>query len=380
MVRNVVVLGSTGSIGRQTLDVIRLFPDRVQIFGLAAGTNVELLGEQAHQFRPKLVCVGAGADKNFGRGNANALRGDEGIVELVTHPEVDLVVVGTSGSAGLLPTLAALDSGKAIALANKETLIMAGSIIREKIRSGSGQLVPVDSEHSAIWQCIEGEPQHRIERMTLTASGGALRHLSLDELDSVSPQQALQHPTWHMGKKITIDSANLMNKGLEVVEAHWLFNVPYDKIDVVLHPQSIVHSFVTFDDSATKAQLGFPDMRLPIQYALSHPDRWKNDFPRLDLQSMGTLQFAPVDHRRYPALRLAIEAGRKGGTFPTVLCAADEVAVDAFLNGRIPFTRIPTIIEGALERHNPCQSPELGDILEADIWARSAAASGVAAI
>jgi 1-deoxy-D-xylulose-5-phosphate reductoisomerase len=306
-------------------------------------------------------------------GIAELLQGEGGVVELVSRPEVDLVVVGSAGSGGLLPTLAALRAGKLVALANKETLVMAGAVIRQELEAGQGQLVPIDSEHSAIWQCLQGEPHRSIERLILTASGGALRNLSPKELEGVTPEQALHHPTWNMGKKITVDCANLMNKGLEAIEARWLFDIPMDSIEIVVHHQSIIHSLVTFDDSSTKAQLGLPDMRLPIQYALSHPERWPNDLPRLDLAAVGTLSFAPIDLQRYPALRLALEAGRASGTYPAVLAAADEVAVDAFLAEAISFTRIPGIVETALQQHTPCLSPTLDDILGADAWSRSVA-------
>jgi 1-deoxy-D-xylulose-5-phosphate reductoisomerase len=374
MRRNLVVLGSTGSIGRQTLDVARRFKDRIAVFGLAAYRNAEILAAQAAEFCPAAVALGPDTDTDAALSNVRVLRGESAMTELVTHPEVDLVVVGTAGSAGLLPTLAALRAGKLVALANKETLVMAGSVIRQTLGDGSGgELVPIDSEHSAIWQCLQGEPKQSIEQLTLTASGGALRGLSRDELKEVTPEQALHHPTWSMGPKITIDSANLMNKGLEAIEARWLFDLPFDRIHVLLHPQSIVHSLVTFSDGSTKAQLGLPDMRLPIQYALSHPARWSNDLPRLDLGSVGRLSFAPVDLDRYPALDLALRAGQAGGTYPAVLSAADEVAVQAFLEKRIKFTEIPSIVQAALDAHRPSVTPALDDILEADRWARSTA-------
>jgi 1-deoxy-D-xylulose-5-phosphate reductoisomerase len=371
MRRNLVVLGSTGSIGRQTLDVARAFPDRVRVHGLASYRNVGLLQQQAEGFRPSVVAVGPGAPwKGLDFAGAKVLTGPEALVELAADPQADLVVVGTAGSAGLLPTLAALRAGKLVALANKETLVMAGSVIGEELRRGSGQLVPIDSEHSAIWQCLQGEPHDAIERLTLTASGGALRGLAAAELAAVTPEQALAHPTWNMGPKITVDSANLMNKGLEAIEARWLFDLPLERIDVVYHPQSIVHSLVTFVDGSTKAQLGLPDMRLPIQYALCHPHRWRNALPRLDLATVGALHFGVIDLDRYPALRIALEAGQRGGTFPAVLSAADEVAVAAFLAGRIGFTRIPAVVEETLERHEGCSSPGLDVILQADTWAR----------
>ncbi len=370
MVRNILLLGSTGSIGRQTLDVARELADRVRVVGLAGYTNVSLLKEQAEEFEPlSVVTTPEGHEALLGSAR-EVLVGAAGMEELCRRPEVDLVVVATSGEAGLLPTLAALEAGKLVALANKETLVAAGSLIQEALRSGSGQLVPIDSEHSAIWQCLQGEPGKSIERLTLTASGGALRDRTGDELRHVTPQEALSHPTWQMGRKITIDSANLMNKGLEVLEATWLFDLPMEAVEVVLHAQSIVHSLVTFKDSSTKAQLGLPNMRLPIQYALSHPDRWPNQLERLDLAQVGRLDFAPVDLRRYPALALALQAGRAGGTYPAVLCAADEMAIEAFLSGAITFTRIPEIVEAVLDAHENCGSPELGDIIEASRWAR----------
>jgi 1-deoxy-D-xylulose-5-phosphate reductoisomerase len=370
MVRNILLLGSTGSIGRQTLDVARELADRVRVVGLAGYTNVSLLKEQAEEFKPlSVVTTPEGHEALLGSAR-EVLVGAAGMEELCRRPEVDLVVVATSGEAGLLPTLAALEAGKLVALANKETLVAAGSLIQEALRSGSGQLVPIDSEHSAIWQCLQGEPGKSIERLTLTASGGALRDRTGDELQHVTPQEALSHPTWQMGRKITIDSANLMNKGLEVLEATWLFDLPMEAVEVVLHAQSIVHSLVTFKDSSTKAQMGLPNMRLPIQYALSHPDRWPNQLERLDLAQVGRLDFAPVDLRRYPALALALQAGRAGGTYPAVLCAADEMAIEAFLSGAITFTRIPEIVEAVLDAHDNCGSPELGDIIEASRWAR----------
>lgn len=372
--RNVVVLGSTGSIGRQTLDVARQFPERIRIYGLAARSSRALLEQQTALWKPAAVAFPGARGAGFGAsGDVEVLDGEAGMIDLVQRPEVDLVVVGTVGRAGLLPTIAALRAGKLVALANKEVLVMAGSIIGREIESGGGSLVPIDSEHSAIWQCLQGEPNRSVEVLTLTASGGALRGLPLEDLEGVTPEQALQHPTWRMGDKITVDSATLMNKGLEVIEARWLFHLPIERIRIVLHPQSIVHSLVTFDDSSTKAQLGLPDMRLPIQYALSHPERWHNDLPRLDLATAGALTFAPIDFARYPALQLAIEAGLRGGIYPAVLSAADEVAVDAFLAGRIPFPHIAQIVLETLDRATPCPDPDLDDILGADAWGRQTA-------
>jgi 1-deoxy-D-xylulose-5-phosphate reductoisomerase len=301
------------------------------------------------------------------------------MVEMAADPEVDLVVAATGGTAGLRPALAALGAGKRVALANKEALVMAGALLVEAGSRSGGELVPIDSEHSAIWQCLQGEPERAVERLTLTASGGALRHLPMEALQQVTPAQALRHPTWSMGRKITIDSANLLNKGLEVLEAQWLFNVGAERIDVVQHAESIVHSLVTFEDGSTKAQLGIPDMRVPIQYALSHPERWGNDLPRLDLAQAGSLSFAPIDLERYPALQLAREAGRRGETYPAVLVGADEVAVESFLTGKIGFTDIPRLIEDTMDRHQPTQDPGLDGILDADRWARGMAESLVSA-
>lgn len=366
MPRNLVVLGSTGSIGRQTLEVAAAFPEQVRVYGLAAGHNAIELQRQIAAFHPRavsslapLLCSGV-----------ESLPGPKGMIELVSRAEVDLVVVGTVGAAGLAPTLAALRAGKLVALANKEVLVMAGQVIHQVLQEGRGELVPIDSEHSAIWQCLQGEPGSAVERLTLTASGGALRHLPLEQLKAVTPEQALQHPTWSMGAKITVDSATLMNKGLEVIEARWLFDLPQDRIEVVAHPQSIIHSLVTFADGSTKAQLGLPDMRLPIQYALSHPQRWPNSLARLDLAAVGELTFGPVDLARYPALGLALEAGRQGGGAPAVLSAADEIAVGAFLQQRLPFTEIPSVVAATLAAHPHCPAPDLESILDIDEWAR----------
>jgi 1-deoxy-D-xylulose-5-phosphate reductoisomerase len=380
MSRSLVVLGSTGSIGRQTLDIARRFPDRIGVHGLAGGRNVDELNRQIAAVRPRVVCLGGTEQRHsIQAAGSSVLTGIDGMVEMATDPAVDLVVAATGGTAGLLPALAGLKAGKRVALANKEALVMAGSILVEAARDGGGELVPIDSEHSAIWQCLLGENGRNVERLTLTASGGALRHLAPAELASVTPQQALRHPTWKMGRKITVDSANLLNKGLEVLEAQWLFGIAADRIDVVQHPQSIVHSLVTFDDGSTKAQLGIPDMRVPIQYALSHPERWGNDLPRLDLAHVGSLTFGPVDLSRYPALGLAREAGKRGGTYPAVLVGADEVAVGAFLDERIRFVDIPALIADTLSRHDGTQNPDLDAIIAADRWARGTAESLVSA-
>ena len=377
MRRNVAILGSTGSIGTQTLDVAREMQEHVRVVGLAAGTNVELLERQVVEFKPSAVWAARPVSGSLPP-ETRVVSGPEGMAEIAASPDVDLVVVATTGRAGLLPTLAALRAGKLVALANKESLVMAGSVVTEALRSGSGELVPIDSEHSAIWQCLQGETSRSIERLTLTASGGALRDLPADRLAQVTPEQALHHPTWSMGRKITVDSANLMNKGLEVIEACWLFDLPMDRIEVVMHAESIVHSLVTFDDSSTKAQMGLPNMRLPIQYAMSHPARWSNALPRLDLASVGELHFGPVDLARYPALEIALAAGRAGGNAPAALSAADEIAVEAFLAGNLGFIRIPAVVEAVMARLDHCSDPSLDDTIETDAWARSAAKALIA--
>ncbi|MFN8555864.1 MAG: 1-deoxy-D-xylulose-5-phosphate reductoisomerase [Dehalococcoidia bacterium] len=374
----VAVLGSTGSIGAQTLDVIRSLPEHFHVVALAAGRNVDLLYRQVTEFRPRLVCADAEIDR--------ALLADvqvAPIVEVATHPDVDVVVVGTVGAAGLLPTLAALRAGKAVALANKEALVMAGELVVATAKAGGGQLRPVDSEHSAIWQCLWGEEPDGIARLLLTASGGALRDLPLAALADVTPAQALRHPTWSMGRKITVDSATLFNKGLETMEAHWLFDVPMDRIEVVMHRESIVHSLVEFLDGSIKAQLGTPSMMLPIQCALSYPRRLPRPHDqRLDLGALGSLRFASPDFDRYPCLSLAIEAGRKGQSYPAVAAAADEVAVERFLATEIRFTDIAAVIEQTLAAHDSVPAADLDTILAADAWARSYArrVGGVAAI
>lgn len=361
----VAVLGSTGSIGTQTLDVIRALGGRLRVVALAAGRNTDLLYRQVAEFRPSLVCADAALDPDRLAG-AHVVP----MEAMAAHPDVDVVLVGTPGAAGLAPTLAALRAGKAVALANKEALVMAGAVLTRAAAEGGGELRPVDSEHSAIWQCLWGEERGGIARLILTASGGALRDRPLESLDAVTPEEALRHPTWTMGRKVTVDSATLFNKGLETIEARWLFDVPVERIEVVMHRESIVHSLVEFRDGSVKAQLGLPNMRLPIQCALTYPERLPCPVPRLDLAALGSLQFAPPDFARYPCLALAMEAGRRGGTYPAVLAAADEVAVEEFLAGRIRFTDIPRLIEWVLAAHSPGPEDDLDAVLEADTWAR----------
>ncbi len=361
--KRLAILGSTGSIGQQTLDVVRSFPDRLQVIGLAGGKNTELLTRQVDEFRPNLVSVSDGQGLPILRYDNSSLD------ELASHPEVDLVVVAISGKAGLSPTMAAIRAGKDIALATKEVLVAAGEIVTAEAKRCHAQILPIDSEPSAIWQCLHGEDKG-IAKLILTASGGPFHRLSPSELRVVTPQQALEHPTWKMGKKVTIDSATLMNKGFEVIETHWLFDVPFDDIEIVVHPQSIVHSMVEFVDGSVKAQLSLPDMRLPIQYALLYPERPSSKLPRLDFARIGSLSFEAPDLEKFPCLKLALEAGQKGGTYPAVLSAADEVAVELFLEGRIGFLDIAKVVHKALEQHQGISNPSLEEVLAADAWAR----------
>ena len=381
MVKQVAVLGSTGSIGRQTLDVLRAMPQLFRVVGLAAGKNLDLLAEQVREFKPEFIGrPPEDTDTELLKRTVDINNNMLPLDEMAASPKVDIVVVATSGKVGLRPTLAALRAGKDIALANKESLVSAGEIITREAKKSGARILPVDSEHSAIWQCLGGESQEAA-RIILTASGGPFRQLPFKQLEKVTVAQALHHPSWRMGKKVTIDSATLMNKGLEVIEAHWLFNMPYDRIEVLVHPQSIIHSMVEFIDGSIKAQLSYPDMRLPIQYALSYPERIPNlQLPRLDWALVKSLDFELPAYDRFPCLQLAIEAGKQGGTYPAVLCAADEVAVELFLDGRIRFTDIAGLIERTLEQHQLIANPTLEEIEAADTWARETllkTASGV---
>src|SRR6266487_68487 len=343
--RRIALLGSTGSIGQQTLDVVRSFHEHFRLVALAARTALP-----------------------------NVVLGEQGLFEVATHPEADIVVAATSGLVGLEPTLAAIRTGKTIALANKETLVMAGHLVTQEARRAGIPILPVDSEHSAIWQCLRGEQTNEVNRLLLTASGGPFRLATLEQINSVTVEQALAHPTWRMGPKITIDSATLMNKGLEVLEARWLFNIPYERIDVVVHPESIIHSMVEFRDGSLKMQASLPSMHLPILDALSYPDR---------LNTMGTglvrelrwpdvarLNFEALDMARFPCFRLALEAARRGGTYPCVLVGADEEAVALFLDGKIGFSNIAELIEAVMDEHQSVAHPDIATILEATTWAR----------
>jgi len=364
--KRLAILGSTGSIGQQTLEIVRSFPDKFSVVGLAGGENTGLLAKQISQFQPQLVY----STSKLSLSNKAKFSPME---EIASHPEVDLVVIATSGKIGLTPTLAAIRASKKIALANKEILVMAGKIITAEAKRYRAQILPIDSEHSAIWQCLRGE-KAKVAQLILTASGGPLYHYSPSQLAKVTAEEALQHPTWKMGRKVTIDSATLMNKGLEAIEAHWLFSIPFDKIEIAIHPQSIVHSLVEFADSSVKAQLSFPDMRLPIQYALSYPERLPNSkLPRLDLIQVNSLTFEPVNYSNFPCLELALDAGKKGGTYPAVLCAADEIAIELFLTGHTNFPGIAEIIAKTIKSHQGTVDPTLGEILAADAWGRETA-------
>ena len=360
-------MGSTGSIGQQTLDIVRALPHRFRIVGLTAGQNLDLLAQQINEFKPDFVYHEGKGKLPHHTGINYKLLPPEDIACL---PQVDIVVIATSGKAGLIPTLAAVRAGKTIALANKESLVMAGATITAEAKQHSARILPIDSEHSAIWQCLRGESQPAAS-IILTASGGPFRNYSKAQLKKVTVEQALKHPSWQMGKKVTIDSATLMNKGLEIIEAHWLFEMPFEKIRVVVHPQSIIHSMVEFIDGSIKAQLSYPDMRLPIQYALSYPERLANpQLRQLDWGEIASLTFEPPDVDTFPCLKLAIEAGKKGDTYPAVLCASDEVAVELFLSRSIKFTDIAPLVEQTLAEHKPHTKPALDEIIKADGWAR----------
>ena len=375
----ITLLGSTGSIGTQTLDIVTQYPNQFRIVGLTAGRNVKLFAQQIRQFRPEIVAI-CDEDKLQELKEAIAdidpqpivLAGEAGVVEVAKYGDAQAVVTGIVGCAGLLPTIAAIEAGKDIALANKETLIAGGPVVNPLIAKHGVKILPADSEHSAIFQCLQGVVAGGLRRIILTASGGAFRDLPVEKLASVKVADALKHPNWSMGQKITIDSATLMNKGLEVIEAHYLFGMDYDDIDIVIHPQSIIHSLIELQDTSVLAQLGWPDMRLPLLYALSWPDRIPTNWERLDLVKSGDLTFREPDHDKYPCMQLAYAAGRAGGSMPAVLNAANEQAVALFLEEKIQFLDIPKVIEKVCDKHQKdnCKSPALDDILEADKWAR----------
>ena len=371
------ILGCTGSIGVSTLDVVRQFPERFEVVALAAGRNLDLLCEQIKIFEPALVAV---RDQQLATQLKQRVQGQnhqpevgfgqEGYERVAAHPKSRMLVSAMVGAAGLLPTLAAIEAGKDLALANKETLVIAGAIVMRLAKSKGIRILPVDSEHSAVFQALQGNHRRALKRILLTASGGPFFDKTRDELARVTPEAALRHPNWSMGRKITIDSATLMNKGLEVIEAHWLFDVPVEQIAIHIHPESIVHSMVEYIDGSVIAQMGIPDMRIPIAYALAYPERLPVQSPPLDLFRLRNLNFYPPDEEKFPCLRLAFEACQRGSTLPAVLNAANEVAVDAFLNGRIRFLEIPQIIERVMKAHAVAASLTLESILKADQWAR----------
>ena len=377
--KRLAILGSTGSIGRSALAVVDAHPSRLRLVALAAGDNAALLAEQCRRYRPAIAAMAtpdavdrlraAGGDAMPPRIEA----GPEGLIAVATHPDVDIVLCASSGTAGLEAVLAAIDAGKTIALANKEVLVMAGELVMEAARRRGVAVLPVDSEHNAIHQCLHGRDHREIRKVILTASGGPFRQFTQEELEHVTPEAALRHPTWQMGRKITIDSATLMNKGLEVIEARWLFDVHADQIEVVIHPQSIVHSMVELNDGSVIAQLGVTDMRLPIQYACSYPERWEAALPSLDLTRAGRLEFQKPDTARFPCLALAFRALREGGTLPVVLNAANEVAVEAFLDGRLAFPAIPRLIEMTMNAHSVQRVSTLDVVRAVDGWARDQA-------
>lgn len=375
----ITLLGSTGSIGTQTLDIVAQYPGQFRIVGMAAGRNIELLSQQIRQFHPEIVAI---ADPNQLPDLKAAiadldpqpqlLAGEAGVVEVAAYGDAESVVTGIVGCAGLLPTIAAIKAGKDIALANKETLIAGGPVVLPLVEKHGVKLLPADSEHSAIFQCLQGVPEGGLRRIILTASGGAFRDWPVEKLPEVTVADALKHPNWSMGRKITVDSATLMNKGLEVIEAHYLFGMDYDHIDIVIHPQSIIHSLIELQDTSVLAQLGWPDMRLPLLYALSWPERVATDWEQLDLVKSGDLTFQEPNHQKYPCMQLAYDVGRMGGSMPAVMNAANEQAVALFLEGKISFLDIPKVIETACDRFRPQNTlqPSLEDILAADQWAR----------
>jgi 1-deoxy-D-xylulose-5-phosphate reductoisomerase len=374
--KRIAILGSTGSIGQSALAVVDAHPDRLRVVGLAAGENADRLGEQIARYRPAIAAMATGSaiDRLRRDGAAAGVMladcGRDGLVAVASHPDVDLVLCASSGTEGLEAVLAAIEHDKTVALANKEVLVMAGGIVTDAAARKGVAILPVDSEHNAIHQCLHGRGRAEVRRLVLTASGGPFRGRSAAALSDVTADAALQHPTWKMGRKITIDSATLMNKGLEVIEAHWLFGVRPDQIDVLIHPQSVVHSMVELTDGSTIAQLGVTDMRLPIQYAFSYPDRWPTDLPRLDLARAGRLDFEAPDMDAFPCLRLAYRALDEARSLPVVLNAANEVAVSGFLENRLPFPAIAHVIQAAMDAHTPAEVRTLQGVRAVDQWAR----------
>ena len=372
--KKISLLGSTGSIGANVLDVIERNPEKFQIFGMSAGNNVDLFAKQIRKFKPRVVALFdtkkiPTLKEQIADLDIEILSGEEGSIAVATLPEADVVVSGVMGSAGLLPAIHALKSGKNLALANKETLVIAGELVLREAKKTNSQIIPIDSEHSAIFQVLNGEKKEQIKKIILTASGGPFRTFSFDQMETVTVKDALKHPNWDMGAKITIDSSTMMNKGLEYIEAKWLFGVN-TPIEIIVHAQSIIHSMIEFVDTSIIAQLGIPDMRVPIAYALTYPDRFECDLPSLDLTTMGNLTFEAPDFERFPCLRLAIDAMEIGKTMPAVLNAANEIAVQAFLEELISYKDIAELIHMVMQNHNPSPLKELQDVLIADRWAR----------
>jgi len=381
--KGLAILGSTGSVGTNVLRVVDAFPDRLRVVALAAGSNVERLAEQVARYRPQAVSVSTveARDALARLVDLSSVRvgvGREGAVAVATQDGASMVVAAAVGAIGLVPTYRALEAGKDVALANKETLVMAGELMVAESRAHGGRLLPIDSEHCALHQCLDGRRPEEVRRLVLTASGGPFRTRSRESFGAITLEEALCHPTWSMGRKITIDSATLMNKGLEVIEARWLFGIPADRVSVLIHPQSVVHSMVEFVDGTVLAQLGVTDMRLPIQYALSHPERWEAAIPGMDFTRAMSLEFDVPDHERFPCLGLAYRALAGGGCLPAVLNAANEEAVGAFLEGRIPFTAIPEQVAETLDARPAAALGELDDVLDADAWAREHTRAGLA--
>ena len=361
--KNLAILGSTGSIGTQTLDIVRAFPNDLRVVGLSAHKNLDLLETQIKEFKPQMIsCSGNYSEK--APLLANGCK-ECHVDEIVSNPAVDLIMNATTGDVSLYPTFKAIDLGKPVALANKETIVMAGEMLTKRAHKSGASILPVDSEPSAIWQCMKGE-KSKISKIILTASGGPFRHANISQLSNVTPEQALNHPTWQMGNRITIDSATLMNKAFEVIEIHWLFDVPWDNIEVVIHPQSIIHAMVEFEDGSVKAQLSIPDMRLPIQYALLYPNRVDNlDIPKFNPLETGSLTFEPLKNDLYPSFELALKYAKRGGTWPSALCGADEMAVELFLSKSIGFLEIPTLIQESLKDHQNISNPSIQHIIDA---------------
>jgi 1-deoxy-D-xylulose-5-phosphate reductoisomerase len=372
------ILGCTGSVGTNVLRIVDAFPGRFAVVGLACGSNVERLAEQVARYRPRVVSVASREalerlERLVDLAGVRTGVGEPGAVAVATDPAAHVVVAAAVGAVGLVPTYRALEAGKDVALANKETLVMAGELMVAQARARGGRLLPIDSEHCALHQCLDGRGPEEVRRLVLTASGGPFRGRPRETFARITREEALNHPTWSMGRKITIDSATLMNKGLEVLEARWLFGVPGERIEVLVHPQSLVHSMVEFVDGTVLAQLGVTDMRLPIQYALSYPERWEAAIPGVDFSAGMRLDFEAPDHERFPCLGLGYRALAGGGTLPAVLNAANEVAVSAFLEGDVPFTAIPETIAQVMEAHSVRPLGGLDDVLEADAWARGQA-------